>query len=105
MSRILADIIKKSDYKLTQFDNSTVDAIEQNIVEKNGKVYIKCLVRNKDVKLTPEEIVRQLYIYKLVHEYGYPIERMELERVITFGREKNAQILLYSIKPTLHLKK
>ena len=97
MSRILADIIKKSDYKLTQFDDSTVDAIEQNIVEKNGKVYIKCLVRNKDVKLTPEEIVRQLYIYKLVHEYGYPIERMELERVITFGREKKrADIVVFN---------
>lgn len=45
MSGILADIIEKSDYKLTQFDDSAVDAIEQNIVEKNGKVYIKCLVR------------------------------------------------------------
>lgn len=97
MSGILADIIKKSDYKLTQFDDSVVDAIEQNIVEKNGKVYIKCLVRNKDVKLTPEEIVRQLYIYKLVHEYGYPVERMELERVITFGREKKrADIVIFN---------
>lgn len=97
MSGILADIIEKSDYKLTQFDDSAVDAIEQNIVEKNGKVYIKCLVRNKDVKLTPEEIVRQLYIYKLVHEYGYPIERMELERVITFGREKKrADIVVFN---------
>ena len=38
MSRILADIIKKSDYKLTQFDDSAVDAIEQNIVKKNDKV-------------------------------------------------------------------
>ena len=48
MSRILADIIKKSDYKLTQFDDSAVDAIEQNIVKKNDKVqYIKCLVSNQ----------------------------------------------------------
>lgn len=97
MCRILTDIIKKSDYKLTQFDDSAIDAIEQNIVKRNDKVYIKCLVRNKDVKLTPEEIVRQLYIYKLVHEYGYPTERMELERIITFGREKKrADIVIFN---------
>ncbi|MCM1537786.1 MAG: hypothetical protein NC254_05265 [bacterium] len=58
MSKILAEIIKKSEYKLTQFSDSMIDAIAQNIVKKNDQVYIECLVRNKDVKLTPEEIVR-----------------------------------------------
>lgn len=97
MSKVLATIIKESEYKLTQFNNNEIAAIEENIVKKNDKVYIKCLVRNKDVKLTPEEIVRQLYIYKLVHEYGYPIERMELERAISFGREKKrADIVIFN---------
>lgn len=46
--------------------------------------------------MTPEEIVRQLYLYKLIHEYGYPVERMELERAITFGREKKrADIVIF----------
>lgn len=40
MSGILADIIEKSDYKLTQFDDSAVDAIEQNIVEKDSYIFI-----------------------------------------------------------------
>ena len=65
MRNILAAIIKESDYKLTQFSDSAINAIEQNIVEKDGKLYIKCLVRKKDVRLTPEEIVRQLYIDKI----------------------------------------
>lgn len=96
MKEVLYSIVKESDYKLTQFDDNTINAIEQNIVKKDDKTYIKCLVRNKDVKLTPEEIVRQLYIYKLIHEYGYPIERMELEKVITFGREKKrADIVIF----------
>jgi len=97
MSHILASIIKESNYKLTQFSDEAINAIENNIVLKNGKTYVKCLVRNKDILLKPEEIVRQLYIYKLVHEYGYPVERMELERVINFGREKKrADIVIFS---------
>lgn len=96
MSRILEEIIKESEYKLTQFQSSAIDAIERNISKKNDKIYVKCLVRNKDVRLTPEEIVRQLYLYKLIHEYGYPVERMELERAITFGREKKrADIVIF----------
>lgn len=97
MSHILASIIKESNYKLTQFSDEAINAIEDNIVLKNGNTYVKCLVRNKDILLKPEEIVRQLYIYKLVHEYGYPVERMELERVINFGREKKrADIVIFS---------
>lgn len=97
MSNILSDIIKESEYKLTQFQQSAITAIEQNIVQKNDKIYIKCLVRNKEVRLAPEEIVRQLYIYKLINEYGYPVERMELERAISFGREKKrADIVIFN---------
>lgn len=102
MSQVLNNIIKESDYKLLQFSQESIESIEANIVvvqDKKGNLvnYIKCLVRNKNVKLTPEELVRQLYIYKLVHEYGYPVERMELERIITFGREKKrADIVIFN---------
>lgn len=34
MSRILEEMIRKSEYKLTQFQGSSIDAIEQNIIEK-----------------------------------------------------------------------
>jgi type I restriction enzyme M protein len=57
--------------------------------------YIKCLVRGKEIKLTPEEAVRQLYIYKLTKEYGYPIDRIQIETPIHFGREvKRADITI-----------
>lgn len=39
----------------------------------------------------PEEIVRQLWLYKLNKHYGYPFERMETERSIHFGREIHAK--------------
>nr|WP_300813760.1 hypothetical protein [uncultured Acetatifactor sp.] len=65
MSRILEEMIKKSEYKLTQFQGSSIDAIEQNIQLKNDKIYIKCLVRDKEVRLTPEEIIVELKKPKL----------------------------------------
>lgn len=97
MSGIIDSIIKKSNYKLTQFSPKSINEIEKNVIEENGKIYIKCLVRNKNIKLTPEELIRQLYLYKLINVYGYPTERMEVERVIYFGREKKrADIVIFS---------
>lgn len=102
MNQILNSIIKESNYKLTQFSQEAIDSVERNIEIRQGKkgndvVYVNCFVRNKFVKLTPEELIRQLYIYKLTTEYGYPVDRMELESVITFGREKKrADIVIYN---------
>jgi hypothetical protein len=44
------------------------------------RYYLKCLKRSEDVqvlsdkKANPEEIVRQLWLYKLHHVYRYPLE-------------------------------
>ena len=72
MSGIIDSIIKKSNYKLTQFSPKSINEIEKNVIEENGKIYIKCLVRNKNIKLTPEELIRQLYLYKLINVFVYP---------------------------------
>ncbi len=54
----LSDILKDSEYKLSQFKPDEVDWLEQSIFLKastKGNVpYIKYLVRGKDIKLTPE---------------------------------------------------
>lgn len=46
----------------------------------------------------PEEIVRQLWLYKLHVHYGYPLDRLDTEKSIHFGREvhaKAADIVVY----------
>lgn len=96
----LKTLFKGSVHKSTLFDEEEIKTIEKAIFTKNIKgvdvPYIKCLVRGKDIKLTPEEAVRQLYIYKLVRTYGYSVEQMELERHIHFGREvKRADITIF----------
>ena len=96
----LSDILRDSNYKLTQFSEEKIKFLEENILTKEvkGKTvpYIKCLVRKKDIKLTPEEVVRQLYVMTLNQDYGYPIDRMELEYAVSFGREKKrADIVIF----------
>ncbi|MBY0346557.1 MAG: type I restriction enzyme HsdR N-terminal domain-containing protein, partial [Neisseriaceae bacterium] len=96
----LAAILKDSDYKLSQFlpEQSQflpeqIAALETRITSKEDKkgqtvFYVTCLVRKKEIKLTPEEVVRQLFLDKLHQDFAYPFERMELEYGVTFGTEK-----------------
>ena len=96
----LSDILKDSNYSLSQFDTDKIELLEQKIKTKDVKgketPFVFCLVRKKDIKLTPEEVVRQLYLMVLNDDYGYPVSRMELEYIVTFGREKKrADIVIF----------
>lgn len=95
MKNIL-NIIKDSNYSFALFDKSLVDELEQNIKIKDGKPYVVCAIRDKEIVLKPEEVVRQLYLMKLIKEYGYPKKRVALEHSIHFGREvKSADIVIF----------
>jgi len=96
----LKDILKDSNYSLDQFDKEKILRLEQKIKEKEVKgtstPYVTCIVRNKEIKLTPEEIVRQLYLMVLIEDFHYPVSRMDVEYVVTFGREKKrADIVIF----------
>ena len=91
--------LKDTNYGDSLFTEKEIAAVNKRIVTKTVKSkevpYIECLVRNKEVKLTPEEIVRQLYVYRLINTYGYPVERLQVEYAINFGREiKRADIVV-----------
>ena len=102
------DILKDSAYKTEQFSQESIDDLNGHIIEKTdkkGKSYavVDCLVRKKQITLKPEEVVRQLLIYKLIHDYGYLVSRMQLEYPVYFGREvKRADIVIMDEKhPTV----
>ena len=101
MAVTLSSILKDSEYKLDQFKTEQIEALESSITSKtdrNGKeiYYVKCLVRDKDIKLTPEECVRQLYLDTLINEYDYTTSRIQLEYGVKFGREeKRADIVIF----------
>jgi len=102
---ILSDILKDSNYKLTQFSTEQILLLEQSIIIKNLKgknlAYVVCLVRKKEIRLSPEEAVRQLYVLSLRDIYGYPTDRMELEYAVSFGREKKrADVVIFDKNQT-----
>jgi len=93
------EILRDSEYKAQQFSNEAIERINARIVEQESKsgtaAYVECLVRKKMIKLSPEEVVRQLFIDKLINVYGYPVSRMQLEYPVYFGREqKRADIVI-----------
>lgn len=94
------DILKDTAYKTEQFMSDAIDRLHSKIIEKedkNGRKYAvaECLVRKKDIRLNPEEVIRQLFIDKLIYHYGYPVSRIRLEYPVYFGREvKRADIVI-----------
>jgi len=91
--------------KLVEFSTEILGKISGFEKEK-GRFYIRCLKRNKDIFVydknknirKPEEIIRQLWLIKLTQEYKYPLDRIEVEKSVQFGREvrsKAADIVLY----------
>jgi type I restriction enzyme M protein len=80
-------IFSSSDVKhgISLFRSEEINAVENLIIEREGKFYIKCQIKDKYKPAKPEETVRQLWIYRLLNEYKYPKERIDVERVVYFG--------------------
>jgi type I restriction enzyme M protein len=110
----------KTKYELTEFDNlgkpieEILDIYPKTIQSGREagktKYFLKSFVPfpsgNQDVqvfvdggKSAPEEIVRQLWVYKLLNQYGYKTEEIDLEKSVQFGTEvgtKAADIVVYT---------
>lgn len=92
----LASILKDSNYSLSIFTETEIKSLESKIILRDGKAYINCIIRDKEIQLKPEEIIRQLYAAKLIDAYGYPKQRIKFEHAVSFGREtKSADIVIF----------
>jgi len=95
----IAEIFKSEEtkHRLTLFRHKDIQWLEAKLFEKNGKPYLKCLASDKDRPAKPEEIVRQLWIKRLLDDYHYPKERIKVERSVWFGSgvsDKSADIVI-----------
>ncbi len=75
-------------YDLSVFSKDSIERVENSIFEKNWKYFLTCIKRQKDIQVKPEEIIRQLMLDKLIHDYWYPLELLDVEYTVSFGREK-----------------
>jgi len=118
LGRVFKDPTTK--YELTEFENLgkpihdilTIYPKTATTGRETGKTkyYVKSFIPfstgNDEVqvyveegKAGPEEIVRQLWVYKLIHQYGYKADEIDLEKSVQFGTEvgtKAADIIVYS---------
>ncbi len=91
----ITELLKGSEYALTIFTTEEIKALK--VFDKGGKPYLKCFATDKERPAKPEEIVRQLYIKKLIDHYGYPKDRLRIEKEVYFGstvHEKRADIVV-----------
>ena len=95
-------ILKDSGYAISHdlFPAREIEALEARIIESNtrGKTTfaVECLKRGKAIRATPEEIIRQLYLAKLLTQYKYPKDRIQVEYPVSFGSDssKRADIVI-----------
>ena len=93
----LTKILQDTKYSLDVFNKKTILDLEKKIFVKDDKPHINCLIREKAIQLKPEEIVRQLYLSKLITEYKYPKKIIKVEYPVRFGRDtkKSADIVVF----------
>ena len=96
---IIQTLLKDSRYHLELFTEAELAAlrakIQKQIVKGKEVPFVNCAVRNKAIQLKPEELIRQLYVQRLVNHYGYTKDRLALEYPVSFGREtKRADIVI-----------
>ena len=96
---IIQTILKDSNYHLDFFTDPEVQSLRQKIFIKTVRgretPHIKCIIRNNEVQLKPEELIRQLYATRLLNRYHYSPDRVRFEHLVNFGRErKRADIVI-----------
>ncbi len=86
-------------------EHQAIDELSfQKQVRGKPATCITCRVRGKDVQLKSEERIRQLWLSRLVKQYGYSAARLAVEYPITFGRDssKRADIVVFDAdRPTV----
>jgi type I restriction enzyme M protein len=91
----ISDVLKGTDYALTIFDDQEKLAIK--LFDRKGKPYLRDFVDSKERPAKPEEIVRQLFLYRLINTYQYPKDRIFVEKGVYFGSsiaDKRADIVI-----------
>ncbi|MDD3531190.1 MAG: N-6 DNA methylase [Candidatus Pacebacteria bacterium] len=98
---VIGKIFKDADatFGLKEFEGLDVYIVLEITEDEPGRYYLKDLKSAKprfvydEKKGTsrPEEIVRQLWLHKLNVHYGYPMDRIDTEKSVHFGREIHAK--------------
>ena len=70
----------------------------------NGVYYVQAVPSQKPMRALPEEIIRQLMILSLIHQYYYPEHGIRVEYPVQMGRtKKRADVVVIGESGSVHL--
>ncbi|MCS4198465.1 N-6 DNA methylase [Salinibacter ruber] len=95
----VVEIFRNAKHSLSIFSEDEVRSIIPRLTrtEYRGEMRtkIECRVRGREYVLKPEEIVRQIYLNRLIDRYKYDISRINVEHSVKFGSDtKKADIVI-----------
>lgn len=70
-------------------------------IQRNNKDYILCAWRQRYVRLTPEEYVRQRFLHLLVEESAYPHHLIAVEVPLVTGKRADAIVYSKTMQPLM----
>ena len=75
-----------------------IDQIDIYKRDKDDKIVVKCIKRNKEIIAKPEEIVRQLFLIYVKDFLKYPLNQVKVEEPIQMGSDdsKRADIVIFT---------
>ena len=94
----LAEIFRDPDspHRLSLFTDTERAAVEATLWDKEGKAHFVCLATGKNRPAKPKEVVRQLWLHRLLFTYRYDPKHIRVEAEVPMGREKkSADIIVY----------
>jgi type I restriction enzyme M protein len=94
--KIIYSIMGGASHSIRIFDQDEISSL--NFVWKKSRWYLKCRATGKDRTAKPEEIVRQIYLYRLIERYGYDVAQVDVEKPVYFGssvHKKSADIVVF----------
>lgn len=99
IKEFLTTITTNSKYDTNIFSKDSIERVDKALTQddEGRKWLVKCKVRGKKVQAKPEEVIRQLVLDKLITEYNYPVDLLQVEYPVSFGREKKlADIVIFN---------
>ena len=93
---VISEILIGSGHKQSIFTDNEIKSVSEYIYidtrQPNGEIkyLILCPIRNRTFKLTPEELVRQLYVNRMLSRdgYNYPKRFVRVEHPINIGSSR-----------------
>jgi type I restriction enzyme M protein len=96
-------ILKKGDYQFSILKREEILDLRKRIIKKviegNDRFFLNCIIKKKEIEVSPKEVLRQIYTERIINEYNYPKNRIEFDYAFNLrGIADKADIVIFDEK-------